>query len=445
MTQLQRPGLPTANQLLNHLFENPRLLAAVRELPGPVLGKVIDAVGLEDAAELVALATTQQLEAVFDADLWRPEQGNWEERFNPARFALWLHAFSEAGEDAVVRRLTELPLDLVILAVNRLILVIDIDSLAVEMSNSDDDLDQVEKALDSCLFEEWEEFRLIARDHSVWDEICAALLALDRDHHELLRRILERCAAMSSEWIDDNGGLYEVLSSDEMLEGDVRADRDDRRSQQGYVAPADARAFVELARTGAGDPATRDAITNAYFRELARSSAKVSVHRQPPTAKPAANVAGLLKLLGEANVVEPEHATRLLEQPTRRSASRAIEEPGTVIDQSQRLLDCALARLRKTDPNLYNERMEELSYLANVMIAAPQNQRRRLRPVEALESVLRITNRGLEMRLSIAAQQSKAKSLQVATALLRATTADCLFRQAFGDMSTNAEVLPPKN
>jgi len=149
MTQLQRPGLPTANQLLNHLFENPQLLAAVRALPGPVLGRIIDVVGLEDAAELVALATTQQLEAIFDTDLWRLEQGNWEERFNPARFALWLHAFSEAGEDAVVRRLTELPLDFVILAVNRLIVVIDIESLAVEMSNSHDDLDQVEKALES--------------------------------------------------------------------------------------------------------------------------------------------------------------------------------------------------------------------------------------------------------------------------------------------------------
>ena len=444
MTQLQRPGLPTANQLLNHLFENPRLLAAVRELPGPVLGKVIDAVGLEDAAELVALATTQQLEAVFDADLWRPEQGNWEERFNPARFALWLHAFSEAGEDAVVRRLTELPLDLVILAVNRLILVIDIDSLAVEMSNSDDDLDQVEKALDSCLFEEWEEFRLIARDHSVWDEICAALFALDRDHHELLRRILERCAAMSSEWIDDNGGLYEVLSSDEMLEGDVRAERDDRRGEQGYVSPADARAFLELARTGAGDPATRDAITKAYFRELARTSAKVRVHRKSPTTKPAANVAGLLKLLGKANVVEPEHATPLLKQPTHRSASRAIEEQGTSVDSPQPLLDCALAHLRQTDPHLYNDRLEELSYLANVMIAAPQNQRRRLRPVEALESVLRTTNRGLELKLNVTARQSNPESLQAATALLAVTTADCLFRLAFGNMSNNAELLPAK-
>jgi hypothetical protein len=168
------------------------------------------------------------------------------------------------------------------------------------------------------------------------------------------------------------------------------------------------------------------------------------VHRQSPTAKPAANVAGLLKLLGEANVIEPEHAKRLLKQPTHRSASRAIEGQGTSIAPPQRLLDCALAHLRKTDPHLYNDRMEELSYLANVMMAAPQNQRRRLRPVEALESVLRITNRGLEMKLSVTARQSNPESLQAATAVLGVTTADCLFRQAFGDMSNNAELLPGK-
>lgn len=444
MTQLQRPILPTANQLLNHLFENPRLLAAVRELPGPVLGRIIDAVGLEDAAELVALATTQQLEAVFDEDLWRLERGNWEEHFNPARFALWLHAFSEAGEDAVIGRLTELPLDFVILAVHRLVLVIDIETLAVEMSNSPDDLDQVEKALESCLFEEWEEFRLIARDHSVWDEICAALFALDRDHHELLHRILERCAAMSSEWIDDNGGLYEVLSSDDMLEGDVRDERDDRRGQQGYVSPADARAFLELARTGAGDLATRDAITKAYFRGLSRTSAKAGVHRKPRVPKPAANGVSLLKLLGEANGVETEHATRRLDQSTHRSASGAIAVRDASGGPTQCLLDCALAQLYKTDPNLYNERMEELSYLANVMIAAPQNQRRRLRPVEALETVLHLTNRGLEMKLSISAQQAKAEALRAATALLSVTTADCLFRPAYAEASTSTEAFPTK-
>lgn len=434
MTRLQRPTLPTANQLLNHLFENPKLIAAVRELPGPVLGRFIDSVGLEDAAELVALATTQQLESVFDEDLWQVGQGGWEERFEPARFALWLHAFNEAGEDAVVRRLLELPLEFVILAVHRLILVIDIDSLAVEMSSSSDDLDQVEKALESCLYEEWEEFRLIARDDSAWDEIIQALLALDRDNHSFLRQILERCAAMSSEWIDDNGGLYEVLSSDEMLESDVHAERDDRRAQKGYVSTADARAFLELARRGAGEPGVRDAITNAYFRDLARAPAKGAALRNRASVGSRANVTGLLRVLEETNVVDPAGARQHPKLMTKRIASNAIEARGFSGDDMPNLLEDALGNLRETDPDCYRERMEELAYLANVLIAAPQNQRQRLRPVEALESALRITSRGLEAALGVTRCDSYRESLRTATTVLGVTSADRLFRRAFPEM-----------
>jgi hypothetical protein len=454
MTRLQRTSLPTASQLLYDLFENPNLVAAVQALPGPTLGKFIDSVGLEDAAELVALATTQQLESVFDEDLWKSRRSDWEEHFDPARFALWLHAFSEAGQDAVIQRLIELPLDFVILAVHRLILVIDIDSLAVEMSESNDDLDRVEKALESCLYEEWEEFRLIARDDSVWDELTSALFSLDRDHHDLLRKILERCTAMSSEWIEDNGGLYEVLSSDEMLEGDMRAERNDRRASKGYVSAADARAFLELARHGTGDPTVRDAITNAYFRELARTPPKAQKLHKAPAVDSSANLRGLLKLLEQAKVIEPApkahpaaSSSKQLSASSRQSratpssqsrAATAIATRDPDGEPSPRLLDVALAQLRKLDPERYAERMDELSYLANVLIAAPQNRHRRLRPVEALESALQTTHRGLEMALASRARRTPKDGLAAATELLKTTTADCLFRMAAGRQSSKS-------
>jgi Family of unknown function (DUF6178) len=51
------------------ILEQPELVSAVRELPAPVLSKLIDRIGLEDSGELVALATTEQLERMFD-DTW---------------------------------------------------------------------------------------------------------------------------------------------------------------------------------------------------------------------------------------------------------------------------------------------------------------------------------------------------------------------------------------
>jgi hypothetical protein len=417
-------------------------MAAVRELPGPVLGGLINSVGLEDAAELVALATTQQLESIFDEDLWQAEPGDWEEKFDPARFVLWLHTFSEAGEDALIKRFLELPLDFVILAVQRLILVIDIDSVALAMSNSSDDLDLVEKALENCVYEEWEEFRLISRDDSAWEDLNQALFALDRDHHTLLRKILERCAAMSSEWIDDNGGLYEVLTSDQMLETDVRAERDDRRAQKGFVATSDARAFLELARCGSGEPLARDPITKAYFRGLAQPSPKAVAARKAKAGGTApSHVAGLLRLLEGARIVEPNTNRRQEPAKTRRSpalsakqvVSRTIQLQNACANAERRILDSALSHLRDSDPDCYHERIEELAYLANVLIAASRNQREHQRPVEALESALQMVARGLERALGYDKRRSYEERTLSAVTVLSTTTADCLFRQGFLD------------
>ncbi len=430
MTNLVRPSLPSAKQLLSHIMENPSLLAAVRELPAPALGKLIESVGLEDAAEIVALARSEQLEAVFDEDLWKSEAGDWEERFDPARFALWLHVFSEAGEQAVIERLLELPLDFLTLAIQRLVLVIDVDALALEMSEGGEDAEQLEKALESCLYEEWEEFRLIARDANAWDDVLHALLALDREHHARLRQILERCAAMSSEWVDDNGGLYEVLSSDEMLESDVRAERDDRRGKKGYVSAADARAFLELARRGEGELGQRDAVTRAYFRELERVTKPLPKGtRQRGNAK--ANVAGLLKLVERARASESAPAEP--RAPRTRTAIASAAAP----TQLQR----ALAELRDAAPERYAERLEELGYLANVLISAPQSGPRQLRPVEALEAAMTITSLGLERAAKPAALADR--SAASLAALLERTPADQLFRAAFHALCTGQTPAPP--
>ena len=84
--------------LLTRILDEPNLVAAVQALPAPVLGKLIDHVGLEDAGEIVALASTEQLKRIFDDDLWRSERPGKDETFDASRFALWLEIMLEAGE-----------------------------------------------------------------------------------------------------------------------------------------------------------------------------------------------------------------------------------------------------------------------------------------------------------------------------------------------------------
>lgn len=397
MAKLDRYRSPTARRLVERVLESPALVAAVRELPPEALGKWIDTLGLEDSGEIVALASTEQLLRVFDEDLWSASRAGEDPRFDPKRFALWLEVLLEAGEAAVAQRLCELPLDFVTLCVARVVLVIDIDALGIELSQGGEDNDPLEKALENAPHEEWQEFRLISRDARSFDSVWAALLALDQNHHDVLQRILERCAALSAELIDDEGGLYALLSSDEMLENDVRAERDDRRAEAGYVAPSDARAFLELARRGELDEATRDPLTRAYFRELAPTPARAA-------AAPKRNVERLQRLLRGS-------------EPPKRTATKAL------VQRPARRLDVALRELAASKPELYRERLDELGFLSNALIAGHSRSGQRLRPVEAIEEAAQVCEHGLQQLLE--------KSGRSALELVQTLHLDQLFRAGF--------------
>ena len=446
MKSLGRHRVPTSTALLMHILERPELVSAVRELPGAVLGKLIDRIGLEDAGELVALASTHQLEQLLDEDLWRAEDAGRDETFRPDRFVLWLRVMLEVGEDFLAQRLAELPQDLLALAIHRLVLVIDMDVLEEQIRASSDELARdLEKALEGSVFEEWEELRLIARDSDAWDDVWNAILLLDREHHGRLRSILEQCSAMSTEYISGNGGLYEVLTSGEMLESDVAAAREDRRAAEGFVSPADARSFLELSRRGEGGE--RDPITRAYFRALEGSnpkepgggkSAPPRSRNDPFDAGPstASDVRGLLSLLQEAEVIAPAMhrpfpALMAAKSRPMRGSSRAIAKrpdakAGATSKRAAPLFERAMSDLRQSDPLVFSERVEELGYLVNVWIAGGEHAGRRPRPPEALETVLRTCEAGLRTHF-----ETKRIEPERAMSVLRDTSADRLFRDGF--------------
>jgi hypothetical protein len=424
MKSLSRLHDSASTALLMRILERPGLVAAVRELPGAVLGKLIDRIGLEDAGELVALASTAQLERVFDDDLWRADRTGGDETFRPERFALWLRVMQEAGEGALVQRLCELPEDLVALAVHRLVLVLDVDVIEEQLGPGDEEAEQLERVLENAAFEEWEEFRVIAREPDAWDDVWNALLALDRDHHDRLRGILERCCEMTTEYISGQGGLFQVLTADEMLDSDVAAARDDRRSAEGFVSPADARAFLELARRG-GAAGERDPITRAYFRGLAKPPAapKADAPRAGAAERGAApvDVGDLAALLREAEVIAPPTAQRLL-------AGVTGDSKGGQAHLAAPLFEQAMTDLRHRDPVLFSTRVRELGYLVNVWIAGGAHEGRRPRPTEALELVLKTCEAGIRAHLG-----ASAVTPAQALAVLAQTPADALFRRGFRD------------
>ena len=361
-------------QLLDRVLEHQDLVTAIQHLPGPALARLVDRLGVEDAGELVSLATTAQLEQLFDEDLWRSPRPGEDEHFDAARFVVWLEVMLESGARFTAARLAEMSEDFLVHVIHQRALVLDLDALAQTVEASDDP-DQLEKALDDRLHHELDTYRLVARDQRGWDALVEVLAELDERHHDLLVRLLDRACALGDHEVADGGGLYDVLTSEETLAADVAAEREDRRAREGYVAPSSARAFLRLAAETDVDTARRegrDAITRAYFRELAP--------RPWPTLPPPTE--RLVGLLRESGVLDEAPAAPLLE------AGDAGGPEGA--------LRAAMSALAERDPALHALRMSELVYLVNVLVASGQGGERGVRPEEAAASVLRACARGLD-------------------------------------------------
>jgi hypothetical protein len=410
-----RIAQPRASQLLSRILEQPDLVHGVRKLEPRAFHKLIDHIGLEDAGELIALATTQQLQQIFDEDLWRRERPGHDERFDADRFALWLEVMLEVGEDFVARKLTELPEDLVTLALHRHILVINLDELAVRLAARRDDKTQLEKDLESALSHEFEGYQVLARHEEGWDAILGALVALDEKHHDFLYRILDRCSYASAELIEESGGLHNVLTSEQMLESDAAAEREDRRATAGYVAPSAAASFLNLARATAlaelERATTSDPLTRAYFRGYQPAPASPGPAPRAESAHVPANSDKLLRLLQDCEVLEPPRPVSGAAQLTDGSAQDGApdEEPP---------LTRALFALLEREPQLHARRMQELSYLANVLVAGSSHAGKSFRPLDAAQAVLAVCNLGFEHL------GSKTRGVE----LLRQHGADQLFR-----------------
>jgi len=368
--------------LLRRVFDDPSLVAAVRSLEPRALRAWVERVGLEDAGDLVALASHEQLLDLFDASLWKSEQVGGDEHFDPARFATWLEVLLETGEEAAARRFIEMPEELLALALHSQLLVLDSDALFDDLARAGGRVaERVESALDASLTLELDRYLLVSRRADGWDALVSILTVLDRDQNQMVSGLLERCCAASAEYVDDEGGLLAVLSAAETLEADAVADRDDRRARQGYVSPADARAFLALAREASPDEllaqSEPDPLTRAYFRERVTSVTPPEQEESPRAAAVSDSGERLLDELREAEILP---------------SAQPLLAPG---EQKLDVLRAALAGLADRDPDAHARRMDELAYLANVLIAGASPGARAYRPVEAVEAVIETCTAGL--------------------------------------------------
>jgi hypothetical protein len=374
----------TAALILSRLVETPALVHQVRTLPPPAFAALVRGIGVEDAGAIVALATTEQLVAAFDEDLFGNARPGERETFDAGRFATWLEVLVEAGDAIAAARIAELSVDFVVHAFGQLVLVVDHQALLMRMAEGGAAARRVDKAIDSSLSQELDSYLVIARRVDGWDATLAVLLALDRDHRDFLEDVLDRCSAIAGELLDDFDALADVLRGDEALADDVEGEREARRAARGFVEPRQAKAFLAHAR--AAFRPERDPVTRAYFRELAAV----------PETDGAPLPVELADAIARAGAAD----------------ARALAAPASVVVDALHLLDDAT----------YDRRMAELAYLANVLVAgatAPGGGRFTVHAASI--EVLAIVERALARR--------GATDAAAIAAALRTVECDRLFRE----------------
>ena len=405
------------HNLLNHILDQPGLVGTIRNLDACVLSKLIQHIGLEDAGELVSLATVEQLKSIFDEDLWRSDTPGKDETFDADRFALWLEIMLETGPAFAAQTIMDLDEDLITLALCRLVIVINLDDLLMRMSSSPNSTEDalLDKELESCLCQEFDEYLVISKNHQSWEAICSVLAELNEQNFSAFIRLLERCYHISIEYIDDNGGLYNVLTSEEMLESDMAAEREQRRERKGFVSPSAATSFLNLIRITSlqaiVDSETSDPITQAYFRSVkteAESMVKTwTAENTSGGSKPATHSSIPVKLL------QTLQDTEVISKP----AWKKLEDTN-MPRYTHLLLTQAISAIKVRDEKFYSRILMELSYLSNVLISGCSFEGRYFRPVEAAEAVLAVCNLGSDHLLKIKAMTKFSHNIKMVVSLL---------------------------
>jgi hypothetical protein len=372
---------PRQNQdrraVLARILDTPHLEHVVPRLQPDLLHRVIQSCGLEDCGELVVLATPEQLTRIFDLDLWRSARPGMDEQFDADRFGVWLEVLAEFDPDVAAQKLAEIDADVVIAGLAQHARVFDCAVVTTGV-------------LDYELACEVGGYRLVAKRTDSWEAIVEILLSLDANHPDCFHQVMRGCRALSNSGRELDG-LDDLLAEEDQVMFDLAFDRERRRDEQGYVTPAQARAFLEMSRKlrlGAATMPPPNPVARAYFRSLDETR---TAHTAPqdvpldPVEDPAEGTAALIDVLLEAGIV-PQQPRALLNPP-----QDEANDEGTL-----RRIRTHMQFVFDRNPAAYARRSEELTYLANTIMAGCALQGRPFSEQEASDTAVAVCNLGLE-------------------------------------------------
>ena len=426
-TTTNRKTAPLDGDAVDHrlarLLDTPALARIVPHLTPETLHQLIRHSGLDACVGLVTSATPAQLTSLLDLDLWRPAQTGRDEQFDVDRFGEWLDVLVDAGDSVAARTVAALDKHLVILGLSRYLRVFDPGTFEPTESSDDEPVDRHDKMNSETSGDVFEcevgGYLVRALRTDAWDAIVTLLMTLDIEQNHYFHSVMQGCRRLSdsSPEID---GLDDLLMAPEQHLQDVAIERERRRSRHGYATPADARAFLQMARQPQHTPHTPNVsawpsmsasapsapiainpIATAYFRaaeeeadttpegtsagapERAAHDDATEISARGDDDSPT-SIDAVVELLAEAGLM-PDRPRALLET--------ADEDPRAArIPLLRRLMTFVLHH----DETAYLTRTRELAFLANTLVAGSSVQSRPFTPQEASDAAACICNLGLE-------------------------------------------------
>lgn len=383
------PEQTSADQSLARLLDGPFLARVVPLLAPEALQQLIQHRGLEGCGEVLTSATPAQLTALLDLDLWRHSQPGHDEQFDVDRFGEWLDALVDTGDSTAARIVAALDTGLVVAGLARYVRVFD-PGIFEPVAQSDDEPTDRHEMMHSETSRDIVEcdvggYQVRARRTDAWDAIVTLLVTLAAEHHDCFHTVMQGCRRLSDSRPEIDS-LDDLPTRPEQHLHDVASERAQRRSRRGYATPAEARAFLQMARQPARSssspaPTTTNPIARAYFRAAAGDEDDTCA--TVPGGAISAAIEAVDGVLAEAGVT-PEPLRALLEAAG--AAPRSDRLP---------LLRPLLEFLLCHDDAAYLARGRELAFLANTLLAGSSVQSRPFTPVEASEAAASVCNLGL--------------------------------------------------
>ena len=309
----------------------------------------------------------------------------------------------ENGPAFAARKVLEMDEDLLTLGICRLVRVVRINTPGLHMDNDwqTDHEGFPESISVNPLSREVADYRVIAKDDSSWDAILGLLSQLNESDYDTLSRLLDRCDRVSEECVIDNGGLLKKLSGDEMLEEDVAAERENRKEAQGFVTPSSAAFFLGQSRSASIKRIiAEEAMPHGARLYIKAAEVKKGFTGQSPAQ---ANESSGRTCQGIFSFIETLRNAEVL--PDREQ--KKIGYNGDDFSDIHLPLITAIRAIKESDPDLYAQRIVELSFLSNTLIAGCGFRGRAFNPKEAAEAALSVCNLGSEHLLEIGVVRKK--------------------------------------